>query len=162
MADDDQSLEKSRLVTRILADLDLLFSVSANTQGHKVWELGQFEAPEHAEPAVVVHMGFNGPWLAVLASAGNLPPKPAIETLLGLLTVPIEIPLARVCVAELPDATFQVAVSAEIAEERISVAAVREAIGAVIECTRKARKVVNAAPAETSEKTTRTPGRVVE
>lgn len=148
--DNEQQLERFRQVTKILADLDLLFSISSNPPDQdRLWDL-LFSPDPHGHPqsAVAIRLGFNGPWFVVL-SATQLDERPNVDTLMQLFRINLMAPGAKVTVSEFDmDGTpaAQLIVSTEISESRVDTESVKEAIGAVVAATRKAYEVIGRTP----------------
>jgi len=136
------AIEKSREVTKILADLDCYFSFSKNPQG-SVWQLVPFEVPD--QKPVPVNLLLTDLWLYVYHLA-QLKRRPEAGILIDLLKLNGITSGAKV--GWLPPPVISepggISVTAEIWTARLSIESLREAIGAVVYVSQEVRKIIPA------------------
>jgi hypothetical protein len=128
----DTPLEKFRPVTKILADLDLLFCVTKQMgkSDEQIWVLNPIndpERPDDPELSVTIALAFHGGWLQIWSQIPIENMELDAAALLRLLG--INVPVARISVIESPR---RVLASAQIAETRIDLPSLRDALGLVI------------------------------
>jgi hypothetical protein len=129
---------QARRITHALADLDILFSLSKNTEtGERIWDLGQFEAP--GKPPVNARLMTSGPWVAVMHSK-KADSRPDAEMLFRILKINLRVPLAKIGLSEVPgpdnSTELHFVVSSELPEAAVSAESLKNAIAGVLAIVR--------------------------
>jgi hypothetical protein len=118
----DSEITLARVVTKLLADLDLLFTVGKGPDGI-VWTLG-FEHEETKEK-VLVQLRFQENWLLVY----NVIPAPEplnLDIATELLNLNTQVPISKVGLQE-----SNVVIAAQLLASRLDAESLKEAMGAV-------------------------------
>jgi hypothetical protein len=133
--------EKTREVTKLLADLDCYFSFSKNPQGGSVWQLVPFEVPD--QKPVPVDLLLTDLWLYVY-HLRQLNRRPEADILIDLLKLNGMTSGAKVGWLHSPviSEPGRISVTAEIWTARVSIESLREAIGAVVYVSQEVRKII--------------------
>lgn len=141
--EDTLKTEQIVLITKILAELDLAFSVGKSVEGRKRWDLVPLADPstEHEQP-VPVSILLQEPWLHVF-SLFTLKKEPTAGQLRDLLIASTDIPGAKIGLVKEPGFPLALWAGQQVAVGQVNDAEiVKVLIGSVTIAMRQARQIL--------------------
>lgn len=134
------SNERARQITRLLADLDLLFSFGRNAEGGPLWTLTPFQTPDLPQ-GISVELWLTEIWLFIIHRKG-LKGKPDPQMLERLLRLNTRFSGAKVGLFDpSPEDEQRLCVLSEVSATRLNAENLREGIAAVVGISRELWKI---------------------